>query len=53
MKNIKVSEKRGLNAHTPASLQPGQATKIYDLIKERKKQTEPRVATVCEVITWC
>lgn len=53
MKNIKVVENRGLNAHMAASLQPGQATMIYDLIKGCKKQTEPRVAMVCEVITWC
>ena len=52
MKNIKVAENRGLNAHTPASLQAGQAMIIYYLIKRGKKQTEPRAAMASEVITW-
>lgn len=48
MKNIRVAENRGLDAHTSASLQPGQAVIIDYLIKRRKRQTEPRAAMPCE-----
>lgn len=40
------------HTHQPVS-QPGQAMIIYYLIRCGKKQTEPRAAVACEVITWC